>query len=79
VRSVSGYHAGVSDINGSDVNEQAKRVAGWLLWLLVAVIVVVALVGLLLLGPFGLAVAIPVAILAFIIFGSSSSGAAGGA
>jgi hypothetical protein len=69
----------MSETGDPDLKEQTKRVAGWLAWLLVALIVVAALVGLLLLGPFGLAVAIPLGILAFIIFGSSSSGSIGGA
>ena len=69
----------MSGTGDTEIKEQTKQAAGWLLWLLVALVVVAALVGLLLLGPFGLAVAIPLAILAFIIFGSSSSGAAGGA
>ena len=65
--------------DGHDAAEQTKRIAGWLLWLLVAVVVVAAIVGLLLLGPFGLAVGIPVAILLILIFGSSASGPAAGA
>jgi hypothetical protein len=69
----------MSDMGESDSVETAKRAAGWLLWILVVLVVVSALVGLLLLGPFGLAVAIPVGIVALIVFGSSSSGAATGA
>jgi hypothetical protein len=54
-------------------------VAGWLLWLLVVIVIVAAVIGLLLLGPFGLAIAVPVAILMFLVYGSTSSGPATGA
>jgi hypothetical protein len=46
---------------------------------LVLLVIVAGVIGLLLLGPFGIAVAIPLIILAFLIFGSSSSGPATGA
>lgn len=63
---------------GHDV-EPVKRAAAWLVWILVVAVVIVALLGLVLLGPFGLVVGIPVAILAFFIFGAVSSGPAAGA
>ncbi len=69
----------MSEIGETDVKNQTRRAAGWLLGVLVALVIVAAVIGLLLLGPFGLAIAIPVGILAFIVFGSSSSGAATGA
>ena len=61
----------------TDAAETAKRTAGWLVWILVILVVVSGLVGLLLLGPFGLAVAIPVGIIAVILFGASSGAATG--
>ena len=69
----------MSETGETDIKEQTKRVAGWLLWVLVILVAIAALLGLLLLGPFGLAVAIPVGILALILLGSSSSSPAGGA
>jgi hypothetical protein len=69
---------GHTDYDDGGVN-QTTRAGGWLLWLLVVVIVVAAVIGMLLLGPFGLAVAIPLAVLLFVIFGTSSSGPAAGA
>jgi hypothetical protein len=62
-----------------EVPEQAKRAAGWLVWLLVLAVIVVAAIGLLLLGPFGLAVGIPMAIIAWIVIGTAASGPAAGA
>jgi hypothetical protein len=69
----------MSDTDDTDVTEQTKRAAGWVLWVLVLLVIVAGLVGMLLLGPFGIAVAIPLIILAFLIFGSASSGPATGA
>ena len=69
----------MTQTDGHDVAEQTKRAAGWLVWLLVVVVIIAAIIGLLLLGPFGLAVGIPVAILLILIFGSSASGPATGA
>jgi hypothetical protein len=62
--------AGVSERRGP---------GGRIMVVLAAVVVVVALVGALLLGPFGLAVAIPVGIVLFFLFGAASGGTAGGA
>jgi len=69
----------MSDTGDTSAAEQTKRVAGWLLWLLVVIVIVAAVIGLLLLGPFGLAIAVPVAILMFLVYGSTSSGPATGA
>jgi hypothetical protein len=74
-----GTESSMSETGDTDVTETTKRAAGWLLWVLVLLVIVAGVIGLLLLGPFGIAVAIPLIILAFLIFGSSSSGPATGA
>jgi hypothetical protein len=62
-----------------DTAEQTKRALGWTVWVIVALAIVSAVAGLLLLGPFGIAVAIPVAIALFVLFGASSGGPTTGA
>jgi hypothetical protein len=54
-------------------------VGGWLLAILLVIAVVAALIGAVLLGPFGLAIGIPVVVVLFLIFSSASGGPAAGA
>jgi len=51
----------------------------WVLAVILGVAIVIALVGAVLLGPFGLAIGIPVVIVLFLIFGTASGGPAAGA
>ncbi len=54
-------------------------VGGWILAIILAIAVVIALIGAVLLGPFGLAVGIPVVIVLFFVFSAASGGPAAGA
>jgi len=69
----------MSDINEPTPMEEAKRVAGWLIVVLLGIAVLAAVLGLFLLGPLGLIIGIPVAIVLVLIFGAGSSGPAAGA
>lgn len=59
--------------------EEAKRAGGWLLVILLGIAIVIAIIGLFLLGPLGLLIGIPVAIVLALLFGASSGGPAAGA
>jgi hypothetical protein len=69
----------MAHIDESSGTEQAKRAGGWLLVILLGIAVVIAILGLFLLGPLGLLIGIPVAIVLALLFGASSGGPAAGA
>jgi hypothetical protein len=54
-------------------------VGGWIMAVILVIAIVVALIGAVLLGPFGLAVGVPVVVVLFLVFGTASGGPAAGA
>ena len=74
-----GISIGVSEMHDTSPGEEVKRVGGWLIVILFAIAVVIAILGLFLLGPLGLLIGIPVAIVLVLAFGATGSGPAAGA
>lgn len=54
-------------------------VGSWIMAIILVIAVVIALIGAVLLGPFGLAIGIPVVVVLFLMFGTASGGPAAGA
>lgn len=68
-----------ADSSGTTAATAAKNTGRALLWLLIAVAVVVVVIGVFLLGPFGLFILVPAVLMIWFVSGLAAGGPATGA
>ena len=68
-----------ADTSETTAATAAKNTGGALLWLLIAVAIVVVIIGVFLLGPFGLFILVPAVLMIWLVSGLAAGGPATGA